>query len=101
MDHLIAMPCRAGVALYGSGRYFFNRGLQKNDQAGWWHNYFKKAGINLSKIESRPSKRKAWEYIFFIDMEGHVEDSSLTQAVEEMKEDCLFLKILGSYPGGE
>lgn len=61
---------------------------------------FKKAKINLTKIESRPSKRKAWEYIFFADMEGHIEDKKLRKAIEEVKENCLFLKILGSYPSG-
>jgi chorismate mutase/prephenate dehydratase len=61
---------------------------------------FKKAKINLTKIESRPSKRKAWEYIFFVDMEGHSEDKKLRKAIESLKEHCLYLKILGSYPHG-
>ncbi len=59
---------------------------------------FKKAKINLTKIESRPSKRKAWEYIFFVDMEGHIDDKKLNKAVEAVKDNCLYLKILGSYP---
>ncbi len=58
----------------------------------------RKAGINLTKIESRPSKRKAWEYIFFTDMQGHIEDKPLKKAIERIKRDCLYLKILGSYP---
>jgi chorismate mutase/prephenate dehydratase len=62
---------------------------------------FKRAGINLTKIESRPSKRKAWEYIFFVDMEGHADDEAVSGAIGQMKEECLFLKILGSYPAGE
>jgi len=61
---------------------------------------FKKAGINLTKIESRPSKRKAWEYIFFVDMEGHIADRKVKKAIESLKEGCLYLKILGSYPQG-
>jgi len=61
---------------------------------------FKKAKINLTKIESRPSRRKAWEYIFFVDMEGHIEDKKLRKAIENMKDGCLYLKILGSYPHG-
>lgn len=61
---------------------------------------FKKARINLTKIESRPSKRKAWEYIFFADMEGHIEDRKLRKAIEAVQDNCLFLKILGSYPYG-
>lgn len=59
---------------------------------------FKKSKINLTKIESRPSKRKAWEYIFFVDMEGHIEDKVVMKAIKGMKKDCLFLKTLGSYP---
>jgi len=61
---------------------------------------FKKAKINLTKIESRPSKRKAWEYIFFVDMEGHIDDKKLGKAIEAIKDNCLYLKILGSYPHG-
>ncbi len=61
---------------------------------------FKKAKINLTKIESRPSKRKAWEYIFFVDMEGHVEDKKVKKAIDALKAECLYLKILGSYPQG-
>ncbi|MBI4683953.1 MAG: prephenate dehydratase [Nitrospirae bacterium] len=61
---------------------------------------FKRANINLTKIESRPSKRKAWEYIFFVDMEGHVGDKKVMKAIDSMREGCLFLKILGSYPQG-
>jgi chorismate mutase / prephenate dehydratase len=61
---------------------------------------FKKARINLTKIESRPSKRKAWEYIFFADMEGHIENRKLRKAIDAVKDNCLFLKILGSYPYG-
>lgn len=62
---------------------------------------FRDAKINLTKIESRPSRRKAWEYIFFVDMEGHVEDKKLRNAIEEVKEGCLYMKILGSYPAGD
>jgi chorismate mutase/prephenate dehydratase len=62
---------------------------------------FKRAKINLTKIESRPSKRKAWEYIFFVDMEGHIEDKKVRKAIESLKEGCLYLKILGSYPQGK
>jgi chorismate mutase/prephenate dehydratase len=61
---------------------------------------FKRAKINLTKIESRPSRRKAWEYIFFVDMEGHIEDKKVMKAIGQLKEGCLYLKILGSYPQG-
>lgn len=61
---------------------------------------FKRSKINLTKIESRPSKRRAWEYIFFVDMEGHVEDKKVQNAIGAIEDNCLFLKILGSYPAG-
>ena len=60
----------------------------------------KKAKINLTKLESRPSRRKAWEYIFFVDMEGHIEDKKVKKAIENIKDGCLYLKFLGSYPHG-
>lgn len=59
---------------------------------------FANRGINLSKIESRPYKRKAWEYIFYLDMFGHASDPEVAQALDELKGYCQFLKILGSYP---
>ncbi|MCX8027167.1 MAG: prephenate dehydratase [Thermodesulfovibrionales bacterium] len=62
---------------------------------------FKKANINLTKIESRPSKRRAWEYIFFADMIGHIQDKKLQRVIEEVKDNCLYLKLLGSYPIGD
>ena len=59
---------------------------------------FKESKINLSKIESRPSKRRAWEYIFFVDMDGHIEEEKVRSAIERVKEHCLYLTHLGSYP---
>jgi len=59
---------------------------------------FAKRGINLSKIESRPLKKKAWEYIFFLDLMGHISDPAIAEAVQELKQCCQFVKILGSYP---
>ena len=59
---------------------------------------FQRHEINLTKIESRPSKRKAWEYIFFVDFEGHFEKEPTSKAIEELHGCCHFLKILGSYP---
>ncbi len=59
---------------------------------------FKELGVSISKIESRPSKRKAWEYFFFVDLEGHSSDPVLTQALERVAARTIFLKNLGSYP---
>jgi chorismate mutase/prephenate dehydratase len=62
---------------------------------------FADLGINLTKIESRPSKKKAWEYIFFVDLEGHTDDRPVARAIEALNAQCLFLKILGSYPSAK
>jgi chorismate mutase/prephenate dehydratase len=62
---------------------------------------FKKYRVNLSKIESRPSKRKAWDYYFFVDLEGHQDDPQVKKAIGALENKCKFLKILGSYPIGE
>jgi chorismate mutase/prephenate dehydratase len=55
-------------------------------------------GINLSKVESRPSKRRSWDYYFFIDVSGHYEDPPLKAAVAELRKFCPVVKWLGSYP---
>ncbi len=55
-------------------------------------------GINLTKIESRPIKTRAWEYLFFIDLDGHINEKRVKEAVEELERLCSFMKILGSYP---
>ena len=59
---------------------------------------FHKAGINMTKIESRPDKKKIWEYIFFIDISGHCENPIVKKALDKMKKEAVFLKIFGSYP---
>ncbi|MCX5712409.1 MAG: ACT domain-containing protein [Candidatus Omnitrophica bacterium] len=74
------------------------------DKVGALHDMlvpFKKNHINLTKIESRPSKRKAWEYYFFVDMEGHRMDKKVKRALAELESQCRFMKVLGSYPLGE
>ena len=57
--------------------------------------------INMTKIESRPSKRKAWEYFFFIDCDGHSSDRKVAKAIAELERQCNFVKVLGSYPNAE
>jgi len=59
---------------------------------------FRKNKINLTKIESRPSKRKAWEYYFFVDFVGHCEDQKIKKALLELSKAVHFVKILGAYP---
>lgn len=62
---------------------------------------FRRFKINMTKIESRPSKRKAWEYFFFVDCDGHAESGKLAKAVELLGQHCSFVKVLGSYPNGD
>ncbi len=59
---------------------------------------FKKYGINMTKIESRPSKKRAWDYYFFIDFEGHREHPKAKKMLKEIEHRVKFLKVLGSYP---
>jgi len=59
---------------------------------------FYEKGINLTKIESRPTKGKPWEYIFFIDFERHAADSHIAEALDQVKKHVFFVKLLGSYP---
>jgi chorismate mutase/prephenate dehydratase len=54
--------------------------------------------LNLTKIESRPTKRRPWEYVNFVDFEGHRETDEVRAVLSEVRERCQFLKILGSYP---
>lgn len=74
------------------------------DKVGALHDMlasFKKYRINLTKIESRPSKKKAWDYYFYLDLEGHYDKPVVKKALLELEKKCKFLKILGSYPAGE
>ncbi len=59
---------------------------------------FYKNKINLTKIESRPSKKKAWDYYFFVDCQGHQKDPNVARALKQLEGMCKFMKILGSYP---
>ena len=72
-----------------------------NDKAGALHDVlspFKKNRVNLTKIESRPSKKRAWKYYFFVDMQGHLMDKKIANSINQLRRYTSFLKILGSYP---
>jgi chorismate mutase / prephenate dehydratase len=59
---------------------------------------FARNGINLTRIESRPSRRRKWDYVFFMDVEGHAQDESLAAALAQLKERASLFRVLGSYP---
>jgi chorismate mutase/prephenate dehydratase len=59
---------------------------------------FASRNINLTRLDARPSGRRVWDYVFFLDMAGHIEDKKVAEAIEELRKDSLFLKVLGSYP---
>lgn len=59
---------------------------------------YRRYRINMTRIESRPSKRKAWEYFFFVDCDGHMNDRRVSKAITTLAEQCNFVKVLGSYP---
>jgi len=56
------------------------------------------SGISMSRIESRPSKRRKWHYVFFIDIEGHAEDPHVATALEKLEQSAQLFQLLGSYP---
>jgi chorismate mutase/prephenate dehydratase len=73
----------------------------KRDQVGALYKAlepFYQHGVNLTRIESRPTRVRAWEYVFFCDFEGHVEDENVAAAIAELRPRCDFVKVLGSYP---
>ena len=75
-----------------------------SDRVGALHDAiaaFRRHRINMTKIESRPSKRRAWEYFFFIDCDGHMEDVRVAKAIKLLEQQCSFVKVLGSYPKSE
>jgi chorismate mutase/prephenate dehydratase len=59
---------------------------------------FATRNINLTKLESRPSRTKPWEYVFYVDLEGHLDSKVCQEAVSELQGETIFIKILGSYP---
>ncbi len=78
--------------------------FELQDRVGALHDSlvpFRKARINLTKIESRPSKKRAWGYYFFVDFDGHMDGARVRKALETLQKRCAFFKVLGSYPKAE
>lgn len=59
---------------------------------------FAREGLQLTKVESRPTKESIWEYVFLLDFEGHRQEARVARVLEELAESCAMLKIFGSYP---
>ena len=59
---------------------------------------FASRNINLTKLESRPTRQKPWEYNFYLDFKGHREDKAARETLESLEETSIFIKVLGSYP---
>jgi chorismate mutase/prephenate dehydratase len=59
---------------------------------------FARHRISLTRIESRPSRRRKWDYVFFLDVEGHAEDARLSKALAQLKQRASLFRVLGSYP---
>jgi chorismate mutase/prephenate dehydratase len=57
-------------------------------------------GVSMTRFESRPARMGTWEYYFYVDIEGHVMDAAVARALEELKDNAAFFKVLGSYPHG-
>jgi chorismate mutase/prephenate dehydratase len=57
-----------------------------------------KHGVNMTRIESRPSRKRKWDYIFFLDLDGHADEPHVKKALEEMKAQASLFKVLGSFP---
>ncbi len=58
---------------------------------------FAERGVNLSKLESRPRKGRTWEYVFYVDIDGHVNDEKVSGAITELLRRATFVKVFGSY----
>lgn len=57
-----------------------------------------KHGVSMTRFESRPARIGTWEYYFYVDIEGHVHDAAVARALDELKDNAAFFKVLGSYP---
>ena len=57
-----------------------------------------KHGVSMTRFESRPARMGSWEYYFYVDIEGHAQDSKVSKALTELQANAAFFKVLGSYP---
>jgi chorismate mutase/prephenate dehydratase len=57
-----------------------------------------RSGLTMTRIESRPTRRDIWEYVFFIDLDGHADESTVAQALDELSREATLFRVLGSFP---
>jgi chorismate mutase/prephenate dehydratase len=57
-------------------------------------------GVSMTRLESRPARTGRWEYMFFVDIEGHQQDANVAHALKELEAKAAYLKVFGSYPAG-
>lgn len=94
---LVLGPESAGV----SGRDKTSLILATQNKPGAIHQLltpFAQQGVSLTRLESRPAKTALWEYVFYLDIQGHAQDAKLALALQEVQKQALFYKLLGSYP---
>ena len=56
------------------------------------------AGVSMTRLESRPARHTLWDYVFFVDIDGHRDEPKVAKALAELKQKAAYLKVLGSYP---
>jgi chorismate mutase/prephenate dehydratase len=92
IGHLVVAP---------SGRDKTSLVMSARNRPGAMHDLLEplaEQGVSMTRLESRPSRTGMWEYVFFVDLEGHQQDPNVAAALEELRRRASFLKILGSYP---
>ena len=59
---------------------------------------FTEHGVSMTRLESRPARHTLWEYVFYVDIDGHRQDANVTQALTALEQRAAYLRVLGSYP---
>jgi chorismate mutase/prephenate dehydratase len=62
---------------------------------------FNAENVSLTRLESRPARNGRWEYYFFIDLQGHQTEPAVAKALDQLRKNASFLKVLGSYPAAQ
>jgi chorismate mutase/prephenate dehydratase len=92
------------AATTSSGRDKTSLAMSARNRPGAMHELltpFAENGVDMTRLESRPSRTGLWEYVFFVDLKGHQQDANVARALEQLRDRASFLKILGSYPAAQ